>query len=362
MALTGTDLIRALMRSGCTRAAGVPCSYFGDFFAQAGRHPEFSYVPAANEGLATSLAAGWSLSGGLGVAVMQNSGLGNAVNPLTSLLEPYAIPALICVSGRGYGIDDEAQHRLMGARLDEWMSLSGVASTLCPETPEELSETIAVLVDAARTEGRPRGLIVPKGRFASWSSSVSDGEGPSRTEVVKTLLEGIGTRPLVATTGYLSRCAFEAGDRNRSFYMQGSMGHAAAIGLALSLDGHDPVVLDGDAALVMHLGVLATIGGAAPKKLTHIVVHNGACESTGGQDAGTGTVDFSAAALACGYRAARRTGADLAADLQWALATEGPVLLEIPSRLEGSQDLPRISPTLYHDSIARRLRDSLRGG
>lgn len=361
--MTGADLARALIRAGISRAAGVPCSYFGDFYEHVATSNDLRYTPTPHEGLAISLAAGWALGGSVPCVLMQNSGLGNAVNPLTSLVVPFHLPVLMLVSGRGWQAPDEPQHRLMGEHLEAFLQASGASWLTCPSDVGSLADVVKDGVErACRTEG-PVAIVVPKGTFSRHVIHPPPAPGrPTRGEVLRSLAPRLGDRAVVSTTGFTSRDLYALADRDRNFYMQGSMGHAAGIGLALAQLGHRVVVLDGDGAALMHLGAMAMIGRHPGIQLCHIIFDNGVHESTGNQPVAPNPVDFVAIARAVGYRHVSRcdSGAGLDRELQAALGSEGPSCLVAQVRVEDdAAAASRITDTLGHHELSRRFRDSL---
>jgi phosphonopyruvate decarboxylase len=344
-------------------------------------------VAASVEGEAVSAAAGMWLAGGLGAALMQNSGLGNAVNPLASLCIPYEIPVLMIVSWRGEpGKPDADHHYPMGAATPGLFELLDIPTQVLREDTD-LDEAVAQAVASMRRQRMPAALIVPRGLFAKGGEAaerpapVLEGRGvaaapgvpvrfeggrlPSRSEVLDAWLERHPDDLAVSTTGYMSREVSAKGLVDRHFPMQGSMGFAAAIALGIArVETRRPVfVLDGDGALIMRLGSLATIGALAPRGLVHVVVDNGTYASTGGQLSVSPHVDFAAAALACGYAgAARCVGADaLAEGLDWmdARAGLGPLLLHVAvdEREAGDLERPKLSPP----EIAEAFRAGVMG-
>jgi phosphonopyruvate decarboxylase len=372
-------LFGAALSAGFTAWSGVPCSILQPLLAAAGRHPDARYVPAGVEGEAVAFAAGVWLGGGRAAVLMQNSGLGNAVNPLASLAGPYRIPILLLISWRGQPGRPDAEHHLpMGRATPGILELLGIPAWTLGEDADP-----AGLVEAAETRmretGRPAALLIPRGSFppAGKLAGLGGGPGkaaavrpsplrfpgallPSRMEVLAAYAGRYGDRPTIATTGYTCRQLSAVRDRDRFFYMQGSMGFALAIGLGLALTRpREPItVLDGDGALLMRLGSLATVGAQRPRNLVHLVLDNRAYASTGGQPTVAGSVDFPAAALACGYaRAATCAGKEgLENALAWAFdGGDGPALLHLPiSSAEPEGELSR--PSLKPWEIGARFR------
>jgi phosphonopyruvate decarboxylase len=294
---------------------------------------------------------------------MQSSGLGNAVNPLTSLVVPFRLPVLVLVSGRGWRTPDEPQHRLMGEHLEAFLQASGVPWLTCPSDVQSLGGLIEDAVERAREAEGPVAVVVPRGTFSRHVMPPPPAPGrPTRGEVLRALVPRLRDRAVVSTTGFTSRDLHALADRDRNFYMQGSMGHAAGIGLALAQLGHRVVVLDGDGAALMHLGAMAMIGRHPGIHLCHIILDNGVHESTGNQPVSPAPVDFAAVARAVGYRHAGRCDSttELDRELDAALGPEGPSCLVAQVRVEdGAAPASRITDTLGHHELARRFRDSL---
>ena len=380
-------LFRALLSAGVRGIAGVPCSILNHLTLEAEASPEVDYIPASVEGEAVAAAAGMWLGGGLGAAMMQNSGLGNAVNPLASLCIPYEIPVLIIVSWRGEpGKKDAVHHYPMGAATPGLFDLLAIPATVLREETD-LERAVADAVAYMHKERKPAALIVPRGLFqkekgddaprpapvlaggpprdAIAPGRFGGGDLPSRSEVLAAWLERYPGELAVSTTGFMSREVSSHGGVDRHFPMQGSMGFATAIalGLARSRPGRGVHVLDGDGALIMRLGSLATVGALAPEDFVHIVVDNGTYASTGGQLTVSPHVDFSAAALACGYRAAASChGADgLSEALSWTRdqAGSGPILLHVAVSEREAEGLER--PVLSPQEIAQAFRDGAAG-
>jgi len=252
------------------------------------------------------------------VVICQNSGLGNAVNPLTSLNWPFRIPTLLVVTWRGQpGIKDEPQHELMGQITGDLLDVirvphagfpaeaAGVAPALAAAAASmeerQLPYAFIMAKDSVRDDGldeRRRAPLPPGERIAL----LEHGPRPARVKVIERLLARISDETvIIATTGKTGRELFTVGDRAQYLYQVGSMGCAAGMGLGVALKVARPVVvLDGDGAALMKLGTLATIGAYAPKNLVHILLDNGVHDSTGGQPTVSPFVDFAAVAVACG--------------------------------------------------------------
>ncbi|GIG88044.1 phosphonopyruvate decarboxylase [Plantactinospora endophytica] len=365
--ITSQGMLDTLTARGYGLVTGVPCSYFKGPLRLLAQGAAPRYIAAANEGSAIAIAAGAELGGQLPLVMAQNSGFGNMINPLTSLVLPYRIPLTVMVSMRGWPTADagEPQHYWMGRVVPSWLDSLGIAYWMLTSDGPSLDE----LLRNARhvlDEGRPAFILVGKGAIANDAPpdrpAASPVRRPTRDDVVAAVLAEAGNAHLLSTTGYLSRSLFQQGDSDRNFYMQGSMGHAAgmALGAALASPQTRFVVLDGDGAVLMHMGSLATIGDLAPANLTHVVFDNGVYDSTGGQPTGRRQTDFASAALACGYRDAQRVEtADALRDaLRAALGSVGPSAIVVRGAPGGSAG-ERASSNVGVAEIGDRFRKSL---
>lgn len=318
----------ALKNEGFNFFSGVPCSYLKNFINYALN--ECDYVMAANEGDAAAICAGAYMGGRLPVFICQNSGLTNAVSPLTSLNYIFRIPVLGFVSLRGAsGCPDEPQHELMGeitcGLLDlmkiKWDYLSG-EEILWREKVIKAAQTVK--------SGEPFFFVVKKSTFSevklkekvrpaanpsenllikeSRAVSVENNAEPlyaSRIGAIKAIAGRCGPETvLIAATGMTGRELYDLGDRQNNFYMVGSMGCAGSIGLGLALCRPERkiAVIDGDGALLMRMGSMATAGYYSPANMLHVLLDNHSHASTGGQFTVSPAVDFGAAAHSCGYK------------------------------------------------------------
>lgn len=360
-----TDFLREARERGFRLFAGVPCSYLTPLIHRVLDAEDLAYVGAANEGDAVAIASGAALAGVGAVAMMQNSGLGNAVSPLTSLNAIFRIPVLLIVTWRGEpgGPSDEPQHGLMGRITPALLELMGI-----PWEPFEAPGALDRACAAMAATGLPSALVMRKGALApvdlrtravprrvrkappaSWPR-----ERPSRRDVLAAVQEAVGpSDAVVATTGFTGRALYALEDRPSQFYMVGSMGCAAALGLGLAKVRPDRrfVVLDGDGAALMRLGALATVGHEAPANLAHVLLDNEVHDSTGAQATVSGTADLGAVAAACGYDVVR---AGTAAEVAAALDRAGPVLIHVKTRPGEAADLPR--PSVTPAQVAERFR------
>ncbi|HEX2093103.1 MAG TPA: thiamine pyrophosphate-dependent enzyme, partial [Longimicrobiaceae bacterium] len=307
------SLVGALAEAGWTEYSGVPCSILEPIRAEVERGASTRYLPASVEGEAVAIGAGLWLGGRGTVVLMQNSGLGNVVNPLASLLLPYRIPVLLVVSWRGQpGVADAVHHAPMGAITPGLLDLLSVPYWIL-DGSLPAGEIVAAALREMEARRTPAALVVPRGAVAGPSRAVDgasdgreadpgeegcrsfgSGDPPDRARLVEAVVAHFPEDPIVSTTGYMSRDLAAVGPRDHHFYMQGSMGFAPAIALGVSraCPGRRVVVLDGDGALIMRLGTLATVGYAAPAGFVHIVADNGCYASTGGQRTAAANTSF----------------------------------------------------------------------
>lgn len=345
--------------------SGVPDSLLKEFCAHvANAVPAQNHIIAANEGNAIALAAGYHLATGkTGMVYMQNSGLGNSVNPLTSLVDPavYAIPVLLLVGWRGEpGVHDEPQHITQGAITLAQLDSLNIPYSILPTEIGTAKDCLDIAVQTLNQHHRPYALVVRKNSFSKHIRGTNEEPDSalslSREKVICQIAEALhSTDIVVSTTGMISRELFEyraranKGDFGQDFLTVGSMGHASQIALGIALQKPDRPVfcLDGDGALIMHMGGLVIIGNQPANNFKHIILNNGAHDSVGGQPTGAFQIDIPAIARACGYRGAQKVESDreLSNALAWLQAAEGPVLLEIRVRKGARSDLGRPTTT-----------------
>ncbi|QDM20167.1 phosphonopyruvate decarboxylase [Tardiphaga sp. vice154] len=352
---------------------GVPDSLLLPFSAcLAGAVPGERHVIAANEGSAIGLAAGYHLAtGAIGCVYMQNSGLGNAINPLTSLMdaEVYAIPALLLIGWRGEmrdgkQIEDEPQHAKQGRITLGLLECLDIPYVVLQAETTGVEQVVGELVDRAGAESRPVALVVRRDTFSGSKADLPMSPySLSRADGVKAVLEGLPQDAvIVSTTGKVSRELYEmrvidGADPTRDFLTVGSMGHALQIasGIALARPDKTIVCIDGDGALIMHMGGMAT--SAAIPNLLHVVMNNGAHESVGGAPTRGFAIDLPAVARACGYTTVQQatSGAEVGYAVRNALAARGSAFVEIRTNLQSRIDLarPKTAPRLAKQEFMR---------
>jgi phosphonopyruvate decarboxylase len=365
--VSSQQFIDALSARGFGPYVGVPCSYLRPFIDYVIDRKDLSYVAATNEGEALAMAAGAQLAGRRPVVMLQNSGLGNLVNPLASLTYPFRIPALIIVTLRGDpGIKDEPQHELMGRVTGDLLRTLEVEHEWFPASDAEIGPAVARAVVHQDKTGLPYAFILRKNVVAEYtprSASAKDTGMPTRREALTAIHAAmLRESVVVATTGKTGREWFEVDDRDRNLYLVGSMGCAPSVALGLAREIDQPViVLDGDGAALMRLESLASVGNLKPARFVHIVLDNEAYDSTGAQRTISAGVDFPAIARACGYVGAESAhGVEaLGKAVQRAQQTRGPHLIHSRIALSTSAEVGR--PSVGPRDVAARLRHVLSG-
>jgi len=324
------EFVEAARGHGFKWYAGVPCSFLTPFINYVLQDPDLHYVSMANEGDAVALIAGVALAGGRGVTMMQNSGLGNAVSPLTSLTWTFRIPQLLIVTWRGQPtVADEPQHALMGPITPAMLETMEIPWELFPTEAQAIEPALRRATAHMDAHGRPYALLMQKGSVDAYplreqpvpparrradvqieTRGLAVQSRPSRQEALR---EVVAHTPLnsavLATTGFCGRELYAIDDRPNHLYMVGSMGCVLplALGLALARPRLKVVALDGDGAALMRLGAFATAGACAPGNLWHLLLDNGVHDSTGGQATVSPQISFAGVAAACGYAEALET-------------------------------------------------------
>jgi len=364
----------ALKERGIGLFTGVPDSLLKSYCAYVddNSRPD-EHIIAANEGNAVALATGYYLSTGkIGAVYMQNSGLGNSINPLTSLADPevYCIPVMLIIGWRGEpGVKDEPQHLKQGRITCAQLELLEIPYWIL-QADSDLEFVLKEAFEAIQRTNAPIALLVRKGSFSGYKSRRKRDQGTAfkREDALCELLSLAHEDDLVvSTTGKTSREVFELrakrGQFQSDFLTVGSMGHTSsiALGVALGNPNRRVICLDGDGSALMHLGAISIIGALQPYNLVHVLLNNGAHESVGGQATVAGKMDFSSIVKGCGYR-----GYQLAMDVQalrkcWHAInrTEGPQMLEIRICIGSRDDLGR--PTSTPEENKRAFMEAARG-
>ncbi len=318
------------------------------------------HVIAANEGNCTALAAGYHLATGkVPVVYMQNSGEGNIINPVASLLNDkvYAIPMIFVIGWRGEpGIHDEPQHIYQGEvtlKLLEDMEIHYFV--IGKDTTEE--EVSAAMQDFRKEldRGEDVAFVIRKGALSYEEKVEYHNDNPMiREEIIRHIVQASGEDPIVSTTGKASRELFEIREHNGQshkydFLTVGSMGHSSsiALGVAVQKPGTKVWCVDGDGAVLMHMGSMAVLGSTAPKNMVHIVINNGAHETVGGMPTVAANIDLVAIARACGYpNAVSVTSYEtLDSELAVAKAKNELTFIEVKCGIGAREDLGRPTTT-----------------
>lgn len=286
------------------------CNYLMDTYGIDKKH----HIIAANEGNSTALAAGYHLATGkVPVVYMQNSGEGNIINPVASLLNDkvYAIPVVFIVGWRGeLGIHDEPQHIYQGEVTVKLLEDMGIKTFVIGENTTE--EEVAAAMEQFRgvlTAGKDVAFVIRKGALSYDGKVKYENDNKLlREEIIQHIIQVSDEDPIVSTTGKASRELFEArvakGQSHKyDFLTVGSMGHSSSIALGVAINKPDTRVwcVDGDGAVLMHMGAMAVLGANAPTNMIHIVINNGAHETVGGMPTVASQIDLVAIAKACGY-------------------------------------------------------------
>lgn len=380
--LQADDFISACTSRGYTFFTGVPCSFLEPLINYVIQSPDVDYIAASSEGEAVGIATGAYLAGRRAVVMCQNSGLGNTINPLTSLNFPFRIPILLIVTLRGEPcLNDEPQHELMGQITGQLLDTLHIPWAFFPDNPENVD----IVLDQAEKEmvitNRPFALIMKKGSVAKTDLKIASltilrtqqvstkgqfnsklEERISRIESIKVVREAISSKDaIIATAGKIGRELFTLGDKENQFYVIGSMGCASGIGLGIQIAKPKQcvVVLDGDGAVLMKMGTLATIGYNKPSQYVHIVLDNESYESTGGQYSVSPSVDFCNAASACGYRQCYHadTKDGLINAIDNIKVTDGPSLIHV--KVSGGSDPNLGRPTIAPYEVKERFMNFL---
>lgn len=331
------------------------CAYITDHFVTERN------VIAANEGAAVGLAAGYYLATKkIPVVYMQNSGLGNAVNPLMSLTdkEVYNIPLLLLVGWRGEpGVKDEPQHIKQGKVTLPLLEAMGIKYAIMSQNETEFLSQLNYANFYMNETHEPFAFVIPKGTFEEYKLQ-QDGEVilPLKREAAIQLIASSLSKEdiIVSTTGMISRELFEYRtsafmEHEKDFLTVGSMGHASQIALGIALEKKKCKVFcfDGDGSTLMHMGSLAIIGSLHPDNYVHVIFNNGAHDSVGGQPTVAFNIDLCKIAQACGYEAALSVSDSdsLCEALKRITYMHGPILLEVKVRKGARKDLGRPTAT-----------------
>ena len=332
------------------------CNYLMDTYGIDPKH----HIIAANEGNCTALAAGYHLATGkVPVVYMQNSGEGNIINPVASLLNDkvYAIPVVFIIGWRGEpGIHDEPQHIYQGEVTTRLLDDMGIANfVIGKDTTDEEVEAVMQGFRVKLSQGLDVAFVIRKGALTDAPKvEYKNDNHMVREEIIQHIVKATGEDPIVSTTGKASRELFETRVANGQshkydFLTVGSMGHSSSIALGVAINKPDQRIwcIDGDGAVLMHMGSMAVLGANKPKNLIHVVINNGAHETVGGMPTVAGQIDLVAIAKACGYPNAVsvETFDGLDAELKAAKGRNELSLIEVKCSIGARDDLGRPTTT-----------------
>ena len=374
--IQASEFIKPAQEFGFKTWAGVPCSFLTPFINSIIDDPDMMYVSSANEGDAVATASGAALAGHREVAMMQNSGLGNAISPLSSLNWVFRIPILLIITLRGEpGLEDEPQHELMGQITGRILDDLQIPWDWFPRDAGSVEGALTVANWQMDKTGLPYAFIMRKGSVAPaslhrrWKAAsgpgspverVSGKAGMTRHQALAAVVEQTPESDsiVVASTGFTGRELFAIADRPNQLYMVGSMGCASSFGLGLSLTlpAKRVLVADGDGAVLMRMGNLATVGAYGGRNLQHLVLDNGLHESTGGQHTVSNAISLAGVAAACGYREASEATTEESLE-QFLQGRNGPALQQLKINPGVPEGLPRpsVSPIEVKQRLMRHL-------
>lgn len=366
-----TEIIGADFYTGVPDSQLKPlCDYLMNTYGIDKKH----HIIAANEGNCVALAAGYNLATGkISAVYMQNSGEGNIINPLASLLnnKVYAIPMIFIIGWRGEpGVHDEPQHIYQGEVTVKLMEDMDVKSFIISKdtTEDELSSAMDSFRELLKN-GKQVAFIVRKGAL-EYDKKVEykNDFTMKREDIIRHIVRATGEDPIVSTTGKASRELFEIREANSQshkfdYLTVGSMGHSSSIALGIALNKPNQKIwcIDGDGAVLMHMGSMAVIGANSPENLVHIVINNGAHETVGGMPTVASSVDITGAAKACGYPCAVSVSSfeELDKELKAAKIRNELSLIEVKCSIGARADLGRPTTTAIENknSFTQYLKD-----
>ena len=377
--ISANFLINQLSKYGFNFFTGVPCSNLTSVINGVINSKKIKYIGATSEGEAVGIASGAWLAGKKSVVMIQNSGLGNTINPLTSLNYPFKIPILLITTWRGDPeIKDEPQHELMGKITRNILKLTKIKNEIFPIKENNLKKILVKINNSINKNSLPYALVMKKETikkeklkqkkilFKKKSKALifyNKKTPPTRSQVLKELIKNINNKiGVIATTGKTGRELFSLNDCKNFFYQVGSMGCASAISLGVALNTKKKIiVLDGDGSLLMKMGNMSTIGANQPKNLIHILLDNNVHDSTGQQLTNASTMDFANIAVNCGYKESYSTDNinDFSNIIKKKLTnTFGPTFIHIKIQKGSIENL--IRPTIHPKDVALRFKNFLK--
>ena len=354
---TADQVVGALVRDGANFFAGVPDSVLSDLSQVLSTRSNVEHLVAPNEGSAVGLGIGHFLGTGRApVVYMQNSGLGNALNPLVSLAHEgvYGIPMLVIIGHRGRNPEeDEPQHGIQGPSTIPWLTAAGLTVHEVIRSDEVADRVVGALTQAWKNSS-PVCVLLGSGLLdSSKNMPFASSQFPTRAAIVEFLVEYFGNEALlVSATGKTSRELAAASDgelAENAFLCIGGMGHAAsiALGLALTSPSRRVICVDGDGSFQMHMGAAALVAAKGPHNLVHVVINNGVHDSVGGQPTANPELRYAEIAHHLGYSSSRRVDSIdlLQRHLMDIERVSGPHFIEVLSTPGSRSDLGRPKKT-----------------
>jgi phosphonopyruvate decarboxylase len=371
--IKNSHIFNLLKDNGVSFFTGVPdsllkhlCAYITD------NTTDKEHIIAANEGGAVALAAGYHLATGkIPLVYLQNSGLGNTVNPLLSLADKkiYSIPMVLLIGWRGKpGTKDEPQHIKQGRIQNDLLRVLDIPFLVIGPDIDDLTDSVNQIIKTAKDNSSPVAIVVQPNTFEEYKLKAcsEDKYQLTREEAIETILESVSLKDIVvSTTGKTSREVYEYRERKKQGYQNdfltvGSMGHASQIALGVTLNTKKRVIcLDGDGAILMHMGALAIIGTKKPKNFIHIVLNNGSHDSVGGQPTVGFSISLTKIAEGCGYSFVESLSNkdELQDALKRAFEKKGPLMIEVLIKKGARLDLgrPKTTPVQNKEALMKLL-------
>tara|TARA_Y100001970_G_scaffold2704_1_gene3192 strand:+ start:45752 stop:46882 length:1131 start_codon:yes stop_codon:yes gene_type:complete len=372
MSIKPTDFFHQLTNNGIEFFTGVPDSLLKEFCLCVNDNvSDLDHIITANEGNAIALAAGnYMAKKSIPLVYMQNSGLGNAINPLLSLCDPdvYSIPLIVMIGWRGEPkVKDEPQHIKQGKIQLKLLESMEIPYEIISKEGNNYKKQIVRSIRIAESENRPFVLLIKKGTFGNYISENQNikNDFMKREKALEIILEGINNNTIiVSTTGKTSREIYEIREKSiqshqRDFLTVGSMGHCSsiALGIALAKPQRKVVCIDGDGSLIMHMGSLATISSLKPNNYYHILLNNAVHDSVGGQETAAKNIDLSAIVKAIEFNKTFLALSinQLKEKILKLMSSKGPSFLEVKISPGSRKDLgrPSMKPIANKESFMR---------
>lgn len=367
--LNPVSVLNTFLKNEIQYFAGVPDSLLKELNqAFLDKIPPESHLISTNEGSAVSFGIGYYLATKKPPLIyMQNSGLGNAINPLISLADPdvYGIPMILIIGWRGEpGSQDEPQHAKQGRITEDLLNCLEIPFSILPKDGELATPVIQSMIDIAKKESRPTAILVRSNTFEQYNEPRETSPGKallSREEAISIILRnGQKEDVVIGTTGMASREIYEFrqtnNDNTSDFLTVGGMGHASQIALGISKFTQEKAVFcfDGDGALLMHLGALATNAHEGLGNFHHIVLNNGAHDSVGGQPTLGQKVSFENIAKSVGFKTSLQahTQEGILDSLKQMRESDHPTFLEIIIKQGYRSDLGRPAESPIDNKLA----------